>query len=144
MDSHHRLPRAFPWRSATELRHLNIYQLRTMGYFKAPDTHVQSNKNTITSLPGELTRTHFKLKLYTQFSFFVDLRRVGRSCLRMMPLRCSTVELQIRIVQPIFTDELQQLCKNINKISIETRYEPVFTDRCHTELKNSVEASLCL
>lgn len=84
-----------------------------MGYFKAPDTHVQSNKNTITSLPGELTRTHFKLKLYTQFSFFVDLRRVGRSCLRMMPLRCSTVELQIRIVQPIFTDELQQLCKNI-------------------------------
>lgn len=87
---------------------------------------------------------HFKLKLYSQFSFFVDLGRVGRSCLRMMPLRCSTVELQIRIVQPIFTDELQQLYKNINKISIETRYEPVFTDRCHTELKNSVEASLCL
>lgn len=35
----------FPWYSATELRHLNIYQLRTMGYFKAPDTHVQSARN---------------------------------------------------------------------------------------------------
>ena len=43
-----------------------------------------NNKNTITSSPGELTRMHFKLKLYSQFSFFVDLGRVGRSCLRMM------------------------------------------------------------
>ena len=72
-----------------------------------------NNKNTITSSPGDLTRTHFKLKLYSQFSFFVYLGRVGRSFLRMIPLRCSTVELQIRIVQPIFADELQQLCKNI-------------------------------
>ena len=56
---------------------------------------------------------YLKLKLYSQLSFFVDLGRVGRSCLRMMSLRRSTVELQIRIVQPIFTDELQQLFKNI-------------------------------
>lgn len=83
----------FPWCSATELRHLNIYQLCTMGYLKGARysrterTKLKinlNNKNTITSSPGELTRMHFKLKLYSQFSFFVDLGRVGRSCLRMM------------------------------------------------------------
>lgn len=98
----------FPWCSATELRHLNIYQLCTMGYLKGarysrtermkPKINLNNN-NTITSSPGELTRMHFKqTKIILTIS--VDLGRVGRSCLRRMaypgalplsyrPLLCS-------------------------------------------------------
>lgn len=54
MDSHHRPPRAFPWRSATELLSINIIIWNT--FLKAPDPRGPDADSNINPLNVSLAR----------------------------------------------------------------------------------------